>query len=68
MSINKKHLRSKFIFIAELSILIGRKQQTIRKWISSDNLPHGLPRPMKINGHNCWLRIDIDNYLPKEEY
>lgn len=47
----------------ELAIILGLKPQTIRKYLSGNKLPKGLPRPAKQNGRNKWFRDDIEQYL-----
>lgn len=46
-----------------LAKLIGRKPQTIRKWISEDKYPDGLDRPSKINKRNVWHRDSINKFI-----
>ncbi|EAA4513226.1 DNA-binding protein [Salmonella enterica subsp. enterica serovar Vitkin] len=55
--------RSSPIFLPQLAILLNRKQQTIRVWISKDQLPEGLPRPQKMNGRNYWPHYVIEEFL-----
>ena len=47
----------------QLAKLLCRKPQTIRKWLSQENLPDGLPMPLKINSRNFWRYEVIRNYL-----
>ena len=47
----------------QLAKLLCRKPQTIRKWLSQENLPDGLPMPLKINRRNFWRYEDICNFL-----
>lgn len=54
---------SPLIYVEELATLLGRKPQTIRKWLCHDSLPEGLPRPRKLNNKNCWLRSDVESFL-----
>ncbi|ART06570.1 DNA-binding protein [Listeria monocytogenes] len=54
---------SPLISVKELAILLGRKPQTIRKWLCQNSLPEGLPRPRKLNNKNCWLRTDIESFI-----
>nr|WP_240348951.1 helix-turn-helix domain-containing protein [Pectobacterium aquaticum] len=53
----------RLISIRQLAELLGRKQQTIRVWLSEEKLPPGLIRPRKIKGQNYWRWEDIQNFI-----
>ncbi|EBX8654096.1 DNA-binding protein [Salmonella enterica subsp. enterica serovar Westhampton] len=51
------------VTVKGLAELLKIKPQTIRAWLCHDRLPNGLPRPKKINNRNCWLMMDVQNYI-----
>lgn len=54
------------IFLPELAVLLNVKQQTIRAWICSDNLPEGLPRPLKMKRRNYWPHYIVEEFLSQQ--
>lgn len=64
MSKKLSHLPNKmFLYTKEIAKFFEIKQQTLRKWISKDNLPAGFPRPRKMHGRNYWLHDEVVDYI-----
>lgn len=54
---------NRLLSTAELAKKLCCKPQTIRKWLSQDKLPDGLPMPIKINRRSYWLSEEVNVFL-----